>query len=480
MIATLSLMSCVLATAQPADGAEWLLVPRLTRAQELVYRGSFDEQANGSEVQYSRSYRLRTVAFILDASPQGAEAAFLTILRPHHSRTAAVDDATPTSVRLEVGRVHPQGRVTAHPASLLAVPVEGPPTVETGAFVEVPRHRIGARARWVVDEEGRPSRTWTVAGTETVNATTCVKLTGVQQTDDWERPRADRPAWRRLDTVWIAPRLGIAYKVERVVERRDPARQDATYRSVLRYELDQRTEYPRAIGDDIRREINQARTFAERCAPLLPHPTKNLAQIEALLAQIKYHQEHYPAPPPYGEAMLHLQRRLQAARRGEAAPTPPPERTDSPAVAAVGRPAPDFVIPDLTSNESARLRRWKGKPILMAFYHPKSLYADEVLRLAQEVADAGKGQVVVLGMAMSADGNLVRKQRSQLGLSFPILDGSALRQSYAVEATPSLMVIDAEGILRSTQVGWGSETRSTVFRDLKLQRPSAIPASRKK
>jgi hypothetical protein len=39
-------------------------------------------------------------------------------------------------------------------------------------------------------EEGQPIRSWSVAGTELINATSCVKLVGVQQSDDWDRPRA--------------------------------------------------------------------------------------------------------------------------------------------------------------------------------------------------------------------------------------------------------------------------------------------------
>ena len=66
----------------------------------------------------------------------------------------------------------------------------------------------------------RPLRTWQVAGTELLAGTTCVKLTGAQQSEHWASPRADDVAWRRKDTVWLAPRLGIAQKIERVIERR--------------------------------------------------------------------------------------------------------------------------------------------------------------------------------------------------------------------------------------------------------------------
>src|SRR6266568_118139 len=78
---TLCLMSCVLAAAQPADRTEWLVLPRLTKAQELVYRGSCAEEATGSGVQFNRAYKLESRVLVLDANPKGAEIAILTVLR---------------------------------------------------------------------------------------------------------------------------------------------------------------------------------------------------------------------------------------------------------------------------------------------------------------------------------------------------------------------------------------------------------------
>ena len=47
MVATLCLFTCVLATSQAADRAEWQLSPRLGRAYELVYGGTFAEESLG-------------------------------------------------------------------------------------------------------------------------------------------------------------------------------------------------------------------------------------------------------------------------------------------------------------------------------------------------------------------------------------------------------------------------------------------------
>jgi peroxiredoxin len=473
MIASLCLCCCALATAQPANHAEWLLVPRLSRAQELIYRGSFTEEAVGSGVQFDRTYRLEARALVLDTTPQGAEVALLTVLRLRQPRGVAPvgaplrEDFSIYSTRLELARVDLQGRVTASPGVVLAVPLDGPPSIEHGAFVEAPRKRTGPEGTWEVSEDGRPPRSWKTAGNETVNGASCVKLVGVQQSDDWERPRADRAAWRRVDTVWIAPRTGVAQRVERVIERREVTRQEPSQRTVLRYELESNLQYPGQLFADRRREIQQARAFAESAAPLVQTPTKHTPQLEALLSKINHHLENQP-PTPYREAILAVQRRVEAARRGESPPAPPQEMpVATTATAALGQPAPDFVATDFTSQETARLRRWQGKPVLMVFYNPNSTTTEELLRFAQSVHDLHRERVAVVGLAMSNDADKVRQQHAGLRLGYPILNGMGLRVGYGVEATPRLMVLDAEGIVRGIYVGWGGETEDAVTGELK-------------
>jgi hypothetical protein len=469
MIATLSLISCVLATAQPADRSEWLLLPQLGRAQEFVYRGTYEEKAAGSDLEFERKYSLRGIAFVLDAAPRGADTAFLTVLRPRNAAGGRITEAPPSSARLEIVRVNPQGRVTADRAGRLAVPFEGPPTIEIGAFVEVPRQAVGRGQTWSVEEDGRPARKWTVAGTESVNGTTCVKLVGVQQSDDWDRPRADRIAWRREDTVWVAPRLGVAFKVERVIQRREPAHKQPFYKSVLSYELETRSEYPRQIYDDVRREVLQTREFVEAAAPLLAAPGRNTERIDALLGRIKYHTDHHAvAMSIYREPLRHLQHRLEAAKRGEAAPAVGPlDRTGAAAVAALGKAAPEFLTTDYTSDDSGRLRRFRGKPLLMIFYEPGSPLSENALRMGQEIVTHSKGSVAVVGLALSADRQAILRQRRDLKLTMPLFDGRGLRQSYSVKATPRLVVIDADGFLRGAWDGWGEEAREGVVAELR-------------
>jgi peroxiredoxin len=468
MDATVWLMGCTLLLGQqPAQRPEWLVTPRLSRGQELLYRGTFDEEVSGRAVHLSRAYRTETRVFVLDTPAAGFDVAFLTVVRQKNAPGRSESDG-PASVRLEVARVDLQGRLTPRPGSVLSVPLDGPPTVECDVFVETPHGRIAADRPWETGEPGRPARAWNVTGTEVVLGAQCLKLEGVQQSEDWDRPRADRTAWRRTDLVWLAPKAGVAYRVERTIERREPARRDPSQRSVARYELESTLQYPGQLFEDRKREILAARAFSDSVLPLLPNPGKyGPKPFEAVLAKISHHLENQPSTP-YREAIVQVRRRVEAARRGEAPPAPPAEEpTPVVATATPGQRAPDFVTTNLLTHQSARLGKYLGRPILMVFYSPTSASAREVLLFAQEIAERHPGTVTVLGFAVSEDAERVRKQHDDLRLNYPILSGTGLRISYGVHETPKLIVLDADGVLRAGYVGWGTETPGGVAEELK-------------
>ena len=443
---------------------DWAVAPHLGKAQELVYRGSFTEEANGAGVQFNRAFRIETRVFVLETPPKGADAAVLTILKSRDTQSADPVGGEPTaeSVRLESVHVDLQGGVTAEPGVSLAVPLEGPPTLECGAFAVVPDGRVTADSTWETAEEGRPIRSWRVVGAESIDGERCVKLEGVQKSDDWDKPRGDRAAWRRTDTVWLLPGLGVASRVERVVERREPAHRDPTYKGVLRYNLEESMQYAGRLYEERGREITQARTFADAAAPLLTTPAKYGPQLTALMNRIAYHLDHQPQTP-YREAVLQVKRRVEAAQRGETPPAPattdPPDVP--PAVAAVDGPAPDFLAPDLVHNSTFHLRPALGKPLLLVFYNPASPTTAAVLAYAQQMSDSHK-DLSVLTLSMIGDVDAARKQHDDLRLTVPLLDGSGLRTSYNVDGTPKLMLLDGKGVVHGDFTGWGRETPEEV------------------
>ncbi|HVS35559.1 MAG TPA: redoxin domain-containing protein [Gemmataceae bacterium] len=488
MTATLYLIGCLLAPAQapvsplpqpgengkaerpaPAFRGEWAVAPHLTKAQELVYRGTFTEEADGAGVQFNRNFRLETRVFVMDASAKGADAAFFTVLKSRDAQAnvpAGGAEPAAESVRLELAHVDLQGDVTADPGVSLAVPLEGPPTVECGVFTALPDGKVTADSTWEATEEGRPVRSWRVVGVESIDRERCLKLEGVQKSDDWDKPRGDRAAWRRTDTVWLSPRLGAASQVERVIERREPAHRQPTYKSVLRYNLEEPMQWPDRLAEDRQREITQARAFADAAAPLLTTPAKYGPQLTALMNRIAYHLDHQPKTD-YREAILQVKRRIEAAQRGETPPAPANADTPdaTPAVVAVGAPAPDFLAPDLVGARTFRLRSTLGQPVLLVFYNPASPSAPVVLAYAQQMSDAHK-DVTVLTLSMTGDGDAARKQHADLKLTVPLLDGNGLRTSYDVNGTPQLMVLDGKGVLRGDFTGWGRETAEEVMEEL--------------
>jgi peroxiredoxin len=468
MAANLCLITCALLVAQSADRGEGPVTARLGRGQELIYRGTYAEETRGKGAEFSHSFLLETRVFVLESNYQGSDLALFTILRDRQANTTAKGEPELASVRLELAHVDVQGRIAPKPGGNLTLPLEGPATIEAGMFVDLPQGRLGAEKQWEVADGARPPRSWKVLGTEVLNRTRCVKLEGVQQSDDWDQSRADHTAWRRRDTIWLAPEVGVAYKVERVLERRAPAHDKPGERSVVEYELLSNLQFPGKLFEDRQHEIFQASRFHDQIAPLLPDPNRwGRYPFDQMLAVINHHLENEPATP-YREAVLLVKRRVEAARRGESLPQPPAEESARETlVAGLGQRAPDFVATNLLTGETVRLRRCQSTPMLLVFYTPASLTAERVLRFAQKVQDAQRQGIKVLGFAVTDDSERARKQHEQLGLSFPLLAGMGLRLSYAVDATPKLIVLDADGVVRGTYTGWGPETPDAVAEDLR-------------
>jgi len=471
-----------LSSPTPGRGSTWTLSPQPNRGQELVYRGLFREEANSSRVQFNRNYRLELRVFVLEASSRGYETAFLTVLKARDNASGAaptpgINDPGNSSARLELLRLDVQGKLTSEKGLALNAPLEGAPTLECGPFVPAPKERVGFEQDWQVAETNRPPRTWRILGIEAVNGASCLKLVGSQQSDDWDRPRADRTAWKRQDTVWMVARLGYASRVERVIELREPARREPTQRSVLRYDLESSLSYPGPFYERRAQEITQAQAFADSAAPLLATPQKYGPQLTFLLNKITNYLET-EGPTPYRDAVLQVRRRVEAGQRGE---TPlvvvPSVVEERPAVATLGYPAPDFVTTQFTGQDSARLRGFQGRPVLLIFYNPASETADEVLAYAQKVSDKLAGGVTVLPLSVSDDPDPALKQRETLKLTLPILSGSGLRLSYDIETTPKMILLDASGIVRGSYLGWGRETPLEIGEELKnwLMPPAVKP-----
>lgn len=463
MIKSICLLSCALTLGQAPDRAEWQLTPQLTPGLELVYNGVYLDEALVTNAQHQRQYRLEAYLLVLDAGVKDWHVAFMTGLSLQDARQLLDKKGTgPTSVRLQQAKIDWQGRARTLDKKLLEIPRHGPATLECGFIVPAPLTKVGRNFAWEVNDPDQPTQRWQILGTESCGGVTCIKIAGLQQSDDWERARADKAAWRRRDTLWIHPQLNVAQKVERIIEQRAAARETATQRSVVRYELDSHLRYPGRIFEERKAEVLKAIKFHDDAQLLLRQPVLNRTLADSLIQRVSFHLAHPQTPQttPYIKAVAHVKTVLEKAKQGD---VPAPLVTEEPMAQLVkaldvGQRVPDFAVSSLTEEKATQLKGLYGKPILVFFYNPSTQLGREVLGYAKSLSAKHSDRLAIMAMAVTPDADLARTQHKDMRLPFPILDGNGLRLTFGAVETPRFIIVDGDGVVRLTQTGWGNHT----------------------
>ncbi len=440
---------------------------------ELVYQGTYAEETLIPNVKHQRQYRLEANVLVLEAKPKEWRVAFMTALSLQDARQAAdKNQAGPASVNIDLGIIDERGNVLNDARKPLDVPLKGPATLECGFVAPVPMTRVGRHFTWEAVHASRPVCFWSVAGLESCGGIACIKLEGVQQSDDWDHPRADQAAWRRRDTLWILPQLNVAHKVERIIEHRDPAREAPTQRTVVRYELESRLKIPARLFEDRRDELLKARKFNDEADVLARQPALHRPRIETLLRQVNDHLQR-PSSMYYRKAFMHVKTVLENARKGDALVPNPTEEIVSHSVRAlnVGQRAPDFAVSSLTDEHTARLYSFQGKPVLIVFYKPDTPTGKDVIDYVKDMSEKQPG-VAIMAMAVAPDADSARKQHRDMHLTFPILDGNGMRMTFGADQTPRLVLLDGNGYVRMAQTGWGYHTPCEIEEELERLNPT--------
>lgn len=137
------------------------------------------------------------------------------------------------------------------------------------------------------------------------------------------------------------------------------------------------------------------------------------------------------------------------------APNTPAVQLATPQALAVGQPAPEFSLPDLSDN-LVSLSSFRGRPVIVYFWATWCHYCLESMPRLQSVRSQHKSaglEVLAINILESPD--RVRAHARRHGLSLPILlDREAqVTRAYLVRATPSYYFIDADGVLKHIAVG---------------------------
>jgi peroxiredoxin len=463
----------------PAKPVEFAVTPRWATGQELVYRGSVVEMRHDQGVRFTKNYRLELRTLVLNHDPREgfAEVAFMTKLSLPQGINALGGPET-ASLRVDVGTVDGQGRLLAASAADRPGPaVDGPTTWEASIVVESPEPRVRLNQTWSAVEDGATKRV-EVLGPGNWGGVACVKVKITRQSEDWDQPRGDRAAWKCEETIWIHQRLGVAQKVERVLLRRNAAQKEPTYRLTTDFDLDSSIRYDGLFLEDRVRDIRQTRQFHEQAQQMAQQPPKNGAKAyETVLARLDQYTSRHAATP-YREGLLRVRGQLLAGAQNRLSNLVVPAATEAEGL-TVGKLAPDFVIRDLDGKQAVTLRSWRGRPVLMVFFQPAATSALVVLNhLQRHMGQWNEWQIQVVGLAMTDDRSAIESLRTNLNLTLPILAGKSLRRSFDVEATPSFVVLDHQGVVRAIHAGWGPETAAqltAVLQQLKDAKPPLAP-----
>ena len=479
------------AAACAADGPV-VGAPRLAKGDELVYVGQVEEAGERIGNRFRKRHELEVRVFVLAATGGFAECAVLTRVRPLADPAVAGPAATvtgtdpagqltPAAVRLELIRVDPRGRVVrlAPPPGPLALgpttptqaaqplPLDTPPTVELGPFVPLPAKPAALGTTWDSTEPGRPPVIWSAAREAVWNGGRVLEVTAIQQSDGWDRSDLVPTGWKRTDTVLTLPADGVACAVTRRVERREGA--SVIGWVAVSYESRPTVRHHAARYEAVRRDVETAYVLAAEVASLLPRAGKtDPNEFRSRTTRIDRYTADHPFRTGFREAIDAVRRRCEAAARGEAVPAEvvPVAYETKAGPPAVGKPAPDFVAPDVRTAEPFRLSAFHGAPAVLVFFKPGSKTSVGVLRVAEALHTAFAGKATTVAVAVSAGPEEAARQRDELKLTLPVLDGGEVRALYGVDLYPKVFVIDAAGLVAWRFDGYGAETGYLAKREV--------------
>ncbi len=496
--------------APPATPVDDAPAVRLQKGLEINWRGTFSEAILRPNVRAFRIYDVETWAFAVDVTDAGADVAvFTTItLRPDLK-------ATPKPmpiVRLELCRVDSTGKLSLLPLDSLSLPsnqrkpaalplmaMEGLPTFETSLFISLPAEKLRLGQTWSVPEEQRPPLIYRIEGVDSVRGSRCFKVGAVQQTDDWENPHPQADPWRRGETILVSAKHGYTARLERTIEKRDSQSSELAFRSRLVCELHGSLPYPNRLGQERRDEIAAAAQFTAEFEKLLPDAGRIGEQpFELLLKRIDQHISSHAASEavPYRQALMVVRRKVEAAKRGDIPPAPPPPETHEKSVVgmgtpvpdlplplpleisqkppetntklfvATGAPAPDLIVTDLTNRKPVSLSALRGLPVVLLWYQPSSdRTAEPVLHFAQTLFDQLGNKAYILPLAIG-DGAAALKQHNDLKLTVHVLSAHDEVKKHGITSAPYFEVLNKDGVVRFMAVGWSDDNAQAVRAEL--------------
>jgi peroxiredoxin len=126
--------------------------------------------------------------------------------------------------------------------------------------------------------------------------------------------------------------------------------------------------------------------------------------------------------------------------------------TNASSALAVGKPAPDFTLPDL-KGQNHTLKDYRGRIVALGFISTNCPISNDYNTRMRAIAeDYDKQNVVFLGINSNYNEPppAIKAHAAKNNLTFPILkdEGNKIADAYGAQRTPEIFLIDTEGVLR--------------------------------
>jgi peroxiredoxin len=121
-----------------------------------------------------------------------------------------------------------------------------------------------------------------------------------------------------------------------------------------------------------------------------------------------------------------------------------------------GEPAPDFEMRALSGGAVQSLSDFKGKKTLVVFWAPWCGVCRTETGTISSIYDGGNGDYNVVSVALGYENIASVKQFvKDEGVDYPVLLGHAgVRDAYQIDKYPTMYILDAEGRVEDTLVGY--------------------------
>lgn len=441
------------------------LAPQWKAGQEYVYHGTVLETGKVANSQINKEYKLELR--ILVARIVGNSAEVVCCTRLFETGLARAEDAL--SVHVTHAMIDQGGHISfCNATSGKSTRVDGPATWENGFLLPLPLKVNLLETVWESPETCRlPRRFHWNRSAENRDAH---QVLGVQESIDWQRPRADSTAWKRYDTLTFSKRATLPVTVERLVVRRAPAHQSITSEIRTRYSLVSMEHLQGPRLDERLEDIAKIKTLQESALQLasLKHDKDTRAAWQLLDRQVQELQSS-PGSTPYRDALITLRTTISAGLENKLTLQQVNHEVAEQLLTA-GSLAPHFSLLTPQGN-TVRLQQFKGKPCLLVFFQPGTELTKSIaLEIPLWINSRGKSPLPCLFISCSdVSKSMLPDFRQQAASEIEIILGKSIMHSYGVTATPHFVLLDTDGAYIASFTGWGNETRYLLDKLIKKE-----------